>query len=233
MRRRIGATGVGGALLLLLGLNAPWAHAALAGSLVGYDCAPELVDVARNRVRDFFGQAQARPWVICFRGRDLGLNVSHGAARFALLLPAIVVIGAEGQNANVLAHELAHAEIAARTGPLLRTYKIPTWFDEGLAMQLDHRPHYSRGALYSHLASDDIKRPRLGTIDWPNSFYQTGDQGEAHYALSKCVIEEWLGDDPLNKANGFLSAVAWNWDFPTDDFRQHESACTSLIPTRL
>ena len=53
------------------------------------------------------------------------------------------MIGTKGRNIDIVAHELMHAEIADRLGYWHRLTKLPIWFDEGLAMQVDFRPHYN------------------------------------------------------------------------------------------
>jgi len=55
---------------------------------------------------------------------------------------ACVMIGPNGQNVDVVAHEMAHAELFLRVGWLARWLQIPTWFDEGVAMQVDYRSRY-------------------------------------------------------------------------------------------
>jgi len=52
---------------------------------------------------------------------------------------AIMVIGPDGINLDVLSHEMCHTELYHRLGWWRKEMRIPTWFDEGLAMQLDYR----------------------------------------------------------------------------------------------
>lgn len=47
-----------------------------------------------------------------------------------------VVIGPDGFNEDVIAHELLHSELRTR---LKNKDKVPEWFDEGLATVVDHR----------------------------------------------------------------------------------------------
>lgn len=58
------------------------------------------------------------------------LKIEGRPVYFAPFLPAIILFGPNGQNLDVMAHELVHAELAHRSSALLRIYKIPSWFDE-------------------------------------------------------------------------------------------------------
>jgi len=51
-----------------------------------------------------------------------------------------IVVSPEYLNVDILAHELTHAEVHARvfTGRLWDWLSIPTWFDEGIALQNDY-----------------------------------------------------------------------------------------------
>ncbi|MCH9806635.1 MAG: hypothetical protein K0U74_02785 [Alphaproteobacteria bacterium] len=215
------------AAALFFSLNFAWTHAALAGLSIGNNasCPQDLAIAARQRVATFFGEVRSAPWFVCLNEPRLGLDVSHGTARFAPMLPTIVVLGPRGQNVDVAAHEFAHAEIAARTSPLLRSYRLPTWFDEGLAMQLDHRNDYSAKSLMDHIASGRLKNTQLADLRWPSGFFEAGNQGKAHYALAKCVIASWLQNTDQTRLTALLEDVSWWRSFAVGPFAGHAAAC--------
>ena len=53
-----------------------------------------------------------------------------------------VVLDLAHFSIDVTAHELVHAELAQRLGFWTRTVKLPVWFDEGIAVQLDRRADF-------------------------------------------------------------------------------------------
>ena len=121
----------------------------------------------------------------------MGAGKVIGTTHFAPGLPAVILLNADGQNVDVMAHEWAHAETAARVGVLHRTYQMPTWLDEGLAMQVDLRPSYNLQAL-QRLVQQAGRVPRLTQISSPRTFFQAGGNGRLHYAYSRCVVADML-----------------------------------------
>jgi hypothetical protein len=210
--------------LTFFGLNYAWTHAALA-NFSAEPCPSTLVSNAQTRLQAFVGNVQSAPWIICQQKPALGLNVSHGTTRFAPLLPSLVVLGPSGVNSDVLAHEWMHAEIAARTSALLRTYRMPTWFDEGLAMQLDDRADYGEAALRSYRDAGWLSRKSLDGIASPSQFFRAGEEGKSHYAFAKCVVGQWLAASGSGAAKKLLDDVSWRSSFPSEQFERHAAEC--------
>ncbi len=189
------------ALLLLsaLLLNAGWARAALVSQLAGSPCDAWLLDQAKAPVAQFYGSVSSKPIVACVAEPALGLSVSHGRTSFAPWLPAVILLGREGANPDVAAHEWMHAELAGRVGVLTRTYGLPNWFDEGLAMQVDLRAEYDLPALERMLAAGNANEISLASIDAPRGFFAAdSSRGRLHYAFARCVVGRWLESEPAD-----------------------------------
>jgi hypothetical protein len=214
-------------VLTFLGVNYPWTHAAIASLGNGMSRCPEvLTSQAKAQVEAFLGATNSSPWIVCQREPTIGLTVSHGTARFAPLLPSLIVIGPFGANTDVIAHEWMHAEIAARTSALLRTYRIPTWFDEGLSMQLDHRADYGDDALKIYNKAGLLSGATLSQLSTPSQFFHTGDRGKAHYAIAKCAVGRWLqATAHQSRLAKLLQSVSWWGEFPTQQFDEHAQTC--------
>ncbi len=99
---------------------------------------------ARTRIRQFWGQSQGRAVLIycpiqsqyeayCAGGEGAGCSLGTPWG------DSFLVLGPEGNNPDVIAHELCHDELYARLGWFRIKRDIPQWFDEGLAMMLDYR----------------------------------------------------------------------------------------------
>jgi len=185
-------------LLIAFGLNFRWVHAASVAA-TSERCPAELVSHAQHSVADLFGSTKSSPIIRCVSGPSLGLTVDYGSTNFAPALPPVIIVGPQGQNPDVVAHEWAHAEIFERLSFMAREFWLPTWVDEGLAMQVDHRDPYNVESLRVLHGRDDLTRPSIASMK-ASGFFIAGDQGRYHYAYAKCLVNEgisrhdgWLG----------------------------------------
>ena len=204
-------------------LSYAWIHAALAAVAGPSACSAHLVDQALADVAALYGEARACPFVACLDAPRAGLAVSHGTTSFAVGLPSIVLLGPQGTNRDVAAHEVAHAEFAARAGVLLRTVRVPVWFDEGLAMQVDHRAAYGRDALESYLAAGE--RPSLAALASRSGFFRSGRTGRANYAFARCAVAGWLDERGRDGLLTLIDRLGWTAPFPVAPFAPHARAC--------
>ncbi len=158
----------------------------------------QLKRQARERIRNTFGPGIAKPAVVFF-GSERGLGIfklNPYASTHFFGSYACITVGPKGQNVNVVAHELMHAELHERVGAWQYFFEIPVWFDEGLAMQLDHRPDYAMRPTYSDADLLAIRQLRKGS-----AFFVSDDSAiTANYALAKESVRLWLikiGSDSL------------------------------------
>ena len=99
---------------------------------------------ARSRIRRFWGEQQGQAVLIycpqqtdyeryCVGGEGAGcsLGTPWGAS--------YLILGPEGNNTDVMAHELCHDELFTRLGWWRVKRDIPQWFNEGLALMVDYR----------------------------------------------------------------------------------------------
>ena len=99
---------------------------------------------ARLRIHRFWGKPQGGAVLIYCPLQEQYENYCAGGegAGCSLGTPwgqSFLIIGPDGNSADVIAHELCHDELYARLGWLRVKRDIPQWFNEGLAMMLDYR----------------------------------------------------------------------------------------------
>lgn len=107
------------------------------------------VSTARDRIRWFWGDRRGQAILIyCPRQADyeqycVGAGPTFGeGAGCSIGTPwgtSYLVLGPDGNNADVIAHELCHDELFARLGWWRVKQQIPQWFNEGLALMVDYR----------------------------------------------------------------------------------------------
>ena len=103
--------------------------------------------IASNRIKAFWGNKQGRATLIyCHTEAQYadycGGADSESSAGCSLGTPwgaSFLVLGPEGNNPDVIAHERCHDELLARVGWWRTNRHIPQWFNEGLALMVDYR----------------------------------------------------------------------------------------------
>jgi hypothetical protein len=149
----------------------------------------ELARAARARIASTFGPVESTPVLVFFTHPDgigpFRLN-AYGSTP-TIGGRACVMVGPDGQNIDVVAHELMHAEIHHRVGYLKRWLQLPAWFDEGVAMQVDYRSRY---ALSEQDAAGADAVQKLNTF----SAFRSGDSKTVvtNYARAKYKVASWL-----------------------------------------
>jgi hypothetical protein len=153
-----------------------------------------LMDSARSRIANTFGQPRATPKVIFWDADSilarLKLN-AYGSTQF-IGTRACVIIGPKGRSVDVLAHEMLHAEIFDRIGFWKRMSDFPVWFDEGVAMQVDYRSDYD------FPSTDDSMFIRQ--LDKPSEFFVSNSEVlTRNYAGAKAEVGKWLDRNGATK----------------------------------
>jgi hypothetical protein len=112
---------------------------------------------------------------------------------------------------------LTHAEVHARVfkGGLWDWLSIPTWFDEGIALQNDYRETYNEDAW--KIATDNGKNiVALEDIDTPSKFY-AGESTDRRFRfiLSRHELSVWIDKNGISALLDLLSKINQGEDFNT------------------
>ena len=159
-----------------------------------------LVD-AQARNEAFWGSLKANTKVIyCHTEEDymkFGLPfMTPGVARTKL--GSYVVLSPQGLNVDVLAHELSHTEFNERIG-FFNQFKIPAWFNEGLAMQVDNRSLYSTESLRVH-SNNYADVPEVRQLNSFNEFASgTPDQVQLNFMTARYEVGLWYTKERLDQ----------------------------------
>ncbi|MFN2198288.1 MAG: hypothetical protein ACK2UW_19370 [Anaerolineales bacterium] len=167
------------------------------------------VTEAKQHIAALFGDLQGDAVIIAGHTMSImnaygGNNYNQVGRSYLTALGSYIVLGPGGaQDKDVVAHELAHAEVAQRLG-YRRANQLPDWFEEGLALQVDDR--YTEAEWLAR-TSNGATAPDLDEIgiirhdDWLG------------YATAKHEVSRWMeaaGPEGLLK---FLQAVRQGEDF--------------------
>lgn len=145
----------------------------------------ELLGGARQRLLRLFPTRRSRPITLLFASRADAERYGGGPAGVTRNLKCwetYVVIAPSGLCVDVIAHEWCHAEIAGYLG-WHYNQAIPTWFDEGVAMQCDDRETYASLA-------EPLTFAGLCVLDRPARF-NTADY-VLHYGSARVELATWI-----------------------------------------
>ncbi|MEL6925125.1 MAG: hypothetical protein AAFO94_13845 [Bacteroidota bacterium] len=150
---------------------------------------------AEERNKQFWQGKEGKPKIIYVHTPEQHARYAWPqapASVFYTPFQCIMIIGPEGIDLDVMSHELCHTELYHRLGWWRREWQIPTWFDEGLAMQLDYRKEYNEAAYVDLLSRLDYF-PDIKTKRTPKAFWETGlVDSRQHYILARHEVGQWL-----------------------------------------
>ena len=156
----------------------------------------EMIEQAKDRVRTFFGDLHFQDetiFIICDDGKlTRKLGEDHGTVTVSFPVEAnYICISDEYLELDILAHEITHAELRSRLSAKAQK-AIPTWFDEGLALQNDYRESYSEAQW---IAQTDNGKNTVAheDMDTPAEFY-AGEAADRRfrYLNAKHELDVWM-----------------------------------------
>ena len=167
-----------------------------------------LIGQAEGRVREFFGDLrfQDETIIIICDDKELTRKIGEDHATITISFPSekhYICISDEYLDPDILAHEITHAELRARlTAQALG--KIPTWFDEGLALQNDYRERYSEEQWKAQ--TDNGKNTiALEDMDTPAEFYAgEAEDRRFRYLNAKHELDAWMA---AHEQHGLLELI--------------------------
>jgi hypothetical protein len=156
----------------------------------------EMIEQAKDRVRTFFGDLHFQDettFIICDDGKLIRkLGEDHGTVTVSFPVEAYYIcVSDEYLELDILAHEITHAELRSRLSAKAQK-AIPTWFDEGLALQNDYRERYSEAQWI--VQTDNGKNTvALEDMDTPSEFYAgEAEDRRFRYLNAKHELDAWM-----------------------------------------
>lgn len=151
----------------------------------------EIVGSASERIEQVYGSPTSTPRMLITSNLQLAEKWGANATASMHRLPwrSCIVIGPDGENVDVIAHEWLHAEIQYRVGFIRFLDEIPVWFDEGAALTVDYRaPFLPENIDVSNAEIQNVKRLVRG-----KSFF-SGDI-KSNYQAARLAVEPLIFED--------------------------------------
>ena len=183
----------------------------------------KILDKAIARIETLYGQMEATPIIIAGHSMDVmqayGGNVYNRMGRtYVTMVESFIILGPEGSlSVDVIAHELGHVEFTDRVG-YWQKKNVPNWFDEGLALQFDHRYTEDEWQIRTDQGRLTPELDNIGNIkhdDW------------AAYATAKHEVGNWLDAVGTQGLQSLLEALRDGHDF-TDTYQSIENTGISF-----
>jgi len=180
-------------------------------SLFSYEDSMEIaqiVEEARERVITKYGETTSSPVIIVSSNDEtsrkyIKLTSIDGrpvpGTTYNMPWREYILLSPEGNNVDVMSHELVHAEIFHRLG-YIKSRKLPIWFNEGVALQVDNR----KGKVWSYI-QEERKLPLVSSLESASQFF-SGDRA-LHYAAAKVKVSAWLASDHNIDLYKFLDEI--------------------------
>jgi len=155
----------------------------------------EFLNYGAVRVRDMFGDMIAAPTMILTSDKNESdkFFASDTATSHFSPFSNCLVIGPKGQNIDVVAHELVHAEIYSRLGWLTQLLKMPRWFEEGVSLLVDFREPY----LPENISMDEAEVQAVKELYYGHQFYSANAFN--NYRAARLAVES------LNKSEFYAN----------------------------
>ena len=156
----------------------------------------ELIEQAEDRVYEFFGGVsfQDDTIFIIYDDEKLMRKIGEDHATVIVNFPSetrYICVSDEYLGLDILAHEITHAELHAHLSVEAQK-KIPTWFDEGLALQNDYRESYSE-AQWALQTNNGENAVALEDMDTPSEFYAgKTEERRFRYLNAKHELNVWM-----------------------------------------
>lgn len=187
---------------------------------------------AEKAIQAAYGSVESRPAVhACLSEACYGRFGGRGS-RAKVYGGRLILISPRGSNWHYIAHEWSHAEMASRL-TLAAWWKLPRWFDEGIAVAVSEAPEHSEDH-WRFLVSTNIPRPTQAQLyafqslrEWDDAVGRYGEKnnperkakGETEirpvYSAAGHELRPWLaavGSEGLRRLFAQLNAGA---DFGT------------------
>jgi len=161
----------------------------------------ELVAESEQRLVRYYGNVASTPKLFfcstetCFRSFGGSTNRAKTFGDYGSLFSP------RGLSVPILSHERSHSELYSRTGGFLTMRRVPSWFDEGLAVAVSEEPTHAE-SVCEEARKDGVPLPSLAELDSKSQWleavrkYRNPELNPKNlaivYATAGCEVRSWL-----------------------------------------
>lgn len=181
------------------------------------DAVISLVNEAKARDTAFYGNLQFTQDTIIIVCDDKKLLAKLSGEKdtctyFFPTKQSYIIVSEEYFELDILAHEITHAELHSRL-PEKALRSIPSWFDEGLAVQNDYREQYSEES-WAEQTDNGKNATALEDMDTPAEFYAgEAEDRRFRYMCAKHEVSTWMAEHGQQGLQELLDKLKNGEDF--------------------
>jgi len=171
------------------------------------------ISEGQKRIRKVIGSYTASPVIVItgttINAKKYGLG-GFSAKAYAAPWNQYVVVNYQIESIDLIAHELMHAQLREAVGYWVYQTGMPTWFDEGVAMQVDFRDRYEIDTL--SFPQEEIERVK--TLISPSKFWTDSREEDVNnYLAAKAAVHQILAKRPDKSLNSMLLKMSEGHSF--------------------
>ena len=160
----------------------------------------KIIPEAKKYVTDVWGKLESQPTIYACSTKKCSKSLGIGARAHQILNH--LVLSPKGLTKELIAHEWSHAELYKRVDSFFNWRKIPSWFDEGVAVLVSHEPSHDERA-WKQIQTQNLVHPSTNelysivtTHQWIESVHKYNknlnmDRIVIIYATAGHEIEKW------------------------------------------
>ncbi len=121
----------------------------------------KIIPEAKKYVIDVWGKLESQPTIYACSTSECSKSLGIGARAHQILNH--LVLSPRGLTKELISHEWSHAELYKRVDGFFKWRKIPSWFDEGVAVLVSHEPRHDERA-WEKIKNDNLPYPSLDEL---------------------------------------------------------------------
>ncbi len=156
----------------------------------------EEIPKAKKYVINIWGKIETTPVIYACSTKKCAKSLGIGARAYHTNL---IALSPKALNKELISHEFSHAELYKRVGGFLNWRKIPSWFDEGVAVLAGHDPRHDERA-WQRIENENLPYPStdelISTHQWVKAVYKyqknlNKDEIVVVYAFAGHKVAKW------------------------------------------
>ena len=173
----------------------------------------KLIPEAKKYVTDIWGNVKSKPTIYACSSKECAKSLGIGARAYQF--NNHLVLSPKAISKELIAHEWSHAELYKRVDGFFNWRKIPSWFDEGLAVFVSHEPRHDKKA-WKKIKDNNISYPSLNELvtlkQWNKATHKYNKNIKMNdivvtYARAGHEVEEWYKKVGLKGLNELIEKV--------------------------